>query len=234
MSGTSTTSARRYFVACTLATMASVALLHPSDAFAQHAPAAGAAAAIGVHGIGIIGPKPLLGERLYGAGLVFDIPLRSGRSAFRLAADVTRSATDRIGVPCGGLIQPGTCAPEPVRDRAQFAMISAGLSRRVIGSVQNGVALTVDVALALAHVETTGVASGRTLPASKTFWGGTAGAEAFWTPVANVPVMLTLGAAAGGLTPVRESQFVDGYSPFEQGFGVGRMYIGTSWRPRVR
>jgi hypothetical protein len=85
--------------------------------------------------------------------------------------------------------------------------------------------------LASVRVETRGLTSGTLLPAEKMLWGPLLGAEASWKPVGTMPIAISFGGAIGGLIPVSQEQVLDGYTPFEGGFGLRRLTIGVAWRP---
>jgi hypothetical protein len=82
------------------------------------------------------------------------------------------------------------------------------------------------------RADTRGETSGGRLYASKTLWGGALGARAAWTPVMRVPLALELGVGIGTLSPIREDDVVDGYTPFESDFHVRRAQVGVTWSPR--
>ena len=176
----------------------------------------------------------LLGDPLLGGGVSFRIPRRDGRLTLRFGAEQLRGRAERIGIPCAGLIFPGTCPPELLRDDVRIRSATGGAAFRVLGGRRATVALTADLAVASLRADTRGLASGTTLAVRKTLWGGLVGAEAGWTPVRRVPLALAVGGAIGALTPVVHEQTVDGYTPFEGGFGFRRLRVAVVWQPRVQ
>jgi hypothetical protein len=173
---------------------------------------------------------PLLGESLDGAS----IALRTREAPITYQADVSRmrARSGRIGSPCAGLIRPGTCPPEPLRDDARLFGASGGAAFRVLRAQRVTLAVTADLTLASIRADTRGLTSGDGLSASKTLWGAALGARASWRPVRRVPLALELGAAIGTLSPVSEDRVVDGYTPFESPFEVRRVQLGVTWSPK--
>lgn len=173
----------------------------------------------------------LLGDPLFGGAVGVSFPRRDGRVAFRVGADHLRGQADRIGVPCAGMIQPGTCSPEPLRDEARLTSASGGASLRMLRGQHALLAFTSDLTLASLRADTRGLTSGRALTATKLLWGGMVGADLAWTPVLRLPLALEVGGGVGVLMPVAHDQVVDGYQPFDRAFGVRRLRVGVAWRP---
>ena len=173
----------------------------------------------------------LLGSPLTGGALGVSIRRRDSPVALHFEAAISHGHAGRIGVPCAGLIQPGTCAAEPLRDETRLTSISGGTTFRVFHRRHVLFALTGDLMLASLRADTRGLTSGQTLTASKTFWGGLVGAHAAWTPVVRVPVALQIAGGVGGLMPIAHDVAVDGYAPFERGIQVRRLQLGIVWRP---
>jgi hypothetical protein len=173
---------------------------------------------------------PLLGESLVGASIA--VRTREAPTTFQFEVSHARARSGRIGAPCAGLIRPGSCPPEPLRDDARFLSASGGGALRVLRAERVSVALTGDLSLASMRADTRGETSGGRLFASKTLWGATLGARAAWTPMRRVPLDLELGVGIGTLSPIREDDVVDGYTPFESQFEVRRAQFGITWRYR--
>jgi hypothetical protein len=174
----------------------------------------------------------LLGDPLVGAAAEVRIPLAGGRASARLGAEHVSGDSRRTGSPCAGLVQPGTCEPEPLRDEARLTTVSGGLGLRLLGWRSLFVEATGDLRLGHVEADTRGLTSGGRLTASKTMWGGELGLEGAWSPSRRLPLALEVGVSTGGLTPLASEMVADGYTPFESSFGVRRLRVGLAWRPR--
>jgi len=200
-------------------------------AVALGGPVAARAQGASVSAVVISAQHMLLGSPLTGGALGVSIRRRDSPVALHFEAAISHGHAGRIGVPCAGLIQPGTCAAEPLRDETRLTSISGGTTFRVFHRRHVLVALTGDLMLASLRADTRGLTSGQTLTASKTLWGGLVGAHAAWTPVARVPVALQIDGGVGGLMPIARELVVDGYTPFERGIQVRRLRLGIAWQP---
>jgi hypothetical protein len=60
----------------------------------------------------------LLGSALVGPAVGGRFRRDDARVAFRVGVERLGGHGDRIASPCSGLLQPGTCAPEPLRDES--------------------------------------------------------------------------------------------------------------------
>jgi hypothetical protein len=187
----------------------------------------------GVSGVVLSAGHELLGNPLVGAGGEFRIPVGDGRGGFRFGGERVVGQSRRIGVPCAGLVRPGTCSPEPIRDQSQLTTIRVGGTLRLFGGQRNAVSLAADWIGAGAHVVTRGQSSGNTLIADKVLWGPWIGADADWVPTVRIPIGLEIEAGIGSLAPVASDQILDGYTPFEGGFTVRHLRLALVWRPWV-
>ena len=172
----------------------------------------------------------LLDGDLFGASVDVRLPIRRGATIARLGVERLVGDSRRVAVPCSGLIEPGTCPPEPVSDDAQFAALSAGVANRLVRWRRIGVDLGANLRFGVVDVETRGRTSGRALSADRWLWGLDLALDATWTPWADRPLGIELGVAAGGLKPVMRDRTVDAYTPFNGDFGATRLRIGLSWR----
>lgn len=173
----------------------------------------------------------LLGNALVGGAVGFRFPYRDTRLAVHFELAHARGSANRFGVACAGLIQPGTCPNEPLRDHAMLSSASGGAHVRVLTGEYAQLALTADLTLAPLSTDTRGATTGRSLPSSKMLWGGAVGVHAAWTPIRQAPISMVFAAGLGGLLPIVKSIVVDGYTPFENGFTLKRARLGVSWRP---
>jgi hypothetical protein len=175
---------------------------------------------------------PLLATRLSGLGLMIRLPTQDGRYAVRLGAARLSSSAERIGIPCAGLIQPGTCAPERMRDDAELSEASLGAWVRLVGLSRVTLALTGDLSADRIHVDSRGLVSGGELAASKTLWGAGVGVEVAWIPLQRLPLALEAEAGFNSLFALTEERIIDGYTPLEDGMKLTRLRLGVTWRPR--
>lgn len=184
-----------------------------------------------VSAIAVSARHTLLGRPLTGGAISIGRPRRDTPLTFQFEAALSRGRAGRIGVPCAGLIEPGICTAEQLRDEARLTSASGGAALRVLHGEHALLALTADLTLASARVDTRGLSSGRTLTASKILWGELIGAHAAWRPLARVPIALEIAGGVGGLMPVVHDYITDGYAPFEQSFDVRRGRLGVAWQP---
>jgi hypothetical protein len=142
---------------------AALALLAPAPSLAQ---------GVGVSAVALSGQHYLLGDPLTGAAVGITLPRRGSRLTFRLGAERMRGGAERTGIPCAGLIQPGTCPPERVRDDARLTGASGGAAFRLLGRRRATIALTADLSLASLRSATRGLTSGDSIWVTKVMWGG--------------------------------------------------------------
>jgi hypothetical protein len=125
----------------------------------------------GVSGVALSAGHELFGSPLLGAGIEFRIPGGDGRFSFRFGGERLRGQSNRIGIPCAGLVPPGTCFPEPLRGQSRVTRIRAGGTLRLLGGQRSALALAADWMGASTRVSTQGQTSGYTLIADKVLWG---------------------------------------------------------------
>lgn len=175
----------------------------------------------------------LLGS-LPGVDATLHVPT-SERVGLVLGAEWLQATRDETGVPCAGLIQPGTCAPERVARQGRLFTLGVG----VVGSVVRRPHAALDFMLGLragdARTSTRGRTSGRSISGGEAVLGAEAGVDVSVVPRLDWPVALYVGARGGALGTPSSSRVYDGYTPFEKGFGLARVQAGVSWTlPRVR
>lgn len=198
-------------------------LVSPAGALAQGASA---------NAIVISARHPLLGDPLTGAAISVNLPRRDRRFSLRLDVERVSGRADRIGIACAGLIQPGTCPPEQLRDESRVTSASGGALLHVLHWRRVRLTATTDLELASVRTETRGRSSGGLLAAAKMLWGAQIGANVAWTPAPRVPIALEIDGGIGGLRPIVHEDVVDGYTPFDGGFVVRRFRVGLAWRPQ--
>ena len=172
----------------------------------------------------------LLTSRLVGAVARVEYPFFNGPATFRAGVERLAGKSRRVGSPCSGLVLPGTCQPEPMRDNATMTSVSVGLGGRVLEWHRMTLSLTGDVGLLNVHVDSRGLTSGGSISAGKQLWDTDVGIEGGWAPWTRIPLALEAGIAGGHLAPVTNDVLVDGYSPFENSFDIVRVRVGVAWR----
>lgn len=172
----------------------------------------------------------LLGSRLAGVTAGVSYPLYDGPVLLRFGVERVAGDSRRIGSTCAGLALPGTCQPEPVRDNAHVTSAGAGVGLRIVERHRLALNLTGDVNFAVLHVDSHGLASGRSISAGKELWDIDVGAEGAWSPWTRIPLAVEASLAAGHMVPVTNELVLDGYTPFEQSFDLVRARIGLAWR----
>lgn len=172
----------------------------------------------------------LLSSRLAGAAARLSYPFHNGPVSIRIGAERLAANSHRIGAPCAGLVQPGTCQPEPVRDDAHFTAAIAGLGVRVLDSRRLAVNLTGDLSFVVLNVDSHGLTSGGSISAGKGMWDTNVGVEGAWSPWGQLPLAIEAGIAAGHVVPAATDLQLDGYTPFEQSFDIVRVRVGLSWQ----
>jgi hypothetical protein len=189
------------------------------------APASGQGWSLG--GVRLSTDHPTLGEVTGGT-----IGLRAPRAShvFRLDLGRLQRREERIGSACVGLAFPGECQPEPLTEEVFLWLADAGFGGRLFGDERLSAQFTVDVQLALAQVSAREHESGRHRAASKPLLGGAAGLQLGWRPSRRVPLVIEVGITSGGMVPVLYDGIVDGYTPFEDGFGGRQLRLGLGWR----
>ena len=147
-----------------------------------------------------------------------------------LGIDYVRGTSDRDGIACAGLLEPGTCPPERVRDFSTVSTIRGGVSSRILYRGSLVVEAGGDGTLSWVASKSQGLASGRALSANKTLVGAFVTVTGLWTPRAQWPLALAIGGEVGGVAPAHNELQVDGYTPFEERFSIRRLRIGLAWR----
>jgi hypothetical protein len=172
----------------------------------------------------------LLADVLTGFGLRARGPIGNRVVSIRLGFEHVSGTSHRFGVPCSGLIPPGSCPPEPLRDEGRLTSLAAGVALPLITARRFDLETLASLRVGRAHSRTLTRTSGEVLSAAKLLWGAEWGLDGTWAPWARVPVAVELSLSLGGLLPVMAEQVADGYTPFNQGFAMGRLALGVVWR----
>lgn len=144
-----------------------------------------------------------------------------GRTQLRLRARFRRCVR--------GLIEPGTCAPEPVRTRGNLSVFAAGVAYPVVRLPRLRASIVGEFNVNRVSATKTGLTSKSSLTSSDPVWGGSVGGSASFTPVRKLPLSLDAGATVGAVRSIFRAQEIDGYEPFrENAFRVGRAWVGIS------
>lgn len=171
----------------------------------------------------------LMRDPLGGASALVTVPFGQGGRSVRLQFERLFGDATRTGVPCSGLIEPGTCPPEPLADDARMATMAAGMGFPLMRRARFAAQVTTDVRLGRVSVDTRGLVSGDALAARKGLWGADIGLQGVWSPWARLPLALEAGVTVGRLMPLLREEVLDGYTPFNDGFNVSRLRLGLAW-----
>lgn len=194
------------------------------------APPQCSAQAVAVNAVALTADDLLRDASLWGGSVSLRFRLRDGSLAIYLGSEWASGDHTATGVPCAGLIPPGGCAPEQVRDESRLRTGDVGAAFRVLGNAGASLAVTADLLAGSVRRESRGLTSGRSLSAEKRMWGGRVGAESRWQPWEGTPLDVQLGISYGELRPFSSDVVIDGYTPFDHAMRVRRIVFGATWR----
>lgn len=157
------------------------------------------------------------------------IPVGGPGTALLLGASRLTGASNRFGVPCGGLIDPGACRPELLRDRGSVTALAVGVTTPARAPGRIRVRLRGDLGVVRLESRTSTVAGGLRLSAGRTMWQAAASSEFYWQPVKGLPVSLVGAGTFGRMIPLPANRQEDGYEPFERSLGVSQISFGVVW-----
>jgi hypothetical protein len=152
----------------------------------------------------------------------------SGRTVW-VEAERLQSTSHRHGPPCGGFIQPGTCADEPLEDRARHSSVAVGLTGALHRNRWLALDLVGAVRGAYVSADTRGLSTGQQISASKVLWGVEGGLDVVMPARSSWPLVLVLSGRLRGLIPVSPIASEDDYQPFGA-IGARTLQIGLRWR----
>lgn len=171
-----------------------------------------------------------LSPRLAGGGIEVSWPLGTSGLRFHLGGEHYSVSANDFGVVCAGLIEPGTCAREPLRTQGSMSVLAAGVDYPVVKLPRFRTSIVSEVNVNRVSVTKTGFTSKSSLSSSDPVWGGSVGGAASFMPVRQLPLLLEAGATVGAVRSIASAQMVDGYEPFRGGaFRVGRAWVGISF-----
>ena len=154
-------------------------------------------------------------------------PTVGARLGIRFGVGRLWGSQERVGSTCSGLVQPGSCPPEPLHDETRFTRGRGELSVALLRHHRSAVDLVAGLEVGHIQTETDGRTSGAHVTADKTVWGPDIGAELRWIPSSTVPLGLEASLAVGKYLPAGNTVIVDGYTPFQRSFGVKRLRVGA-------
>ena len=133
-----------------------------------------------------------------------------------------------LGSTCVGLIPPNVdCSGELRSEQARMRAVALATPLSLVSIERLQLSLVPGLRTAWIKSDQVGTQSGRTRNAEKAMYGYEIGAEAI-VPVSRLPLQFHLSGHVGALHPYRDEALIDGYSPFEQGFGFSRLQVGLS------
>jgi hypothetical protein len=168
---------------------------------------------------------------LVGGGLGVVLPFHPKLSG-RIDIERIAGTASRIGVTCAGLVDPSVCLPEPQQASGRSTSAMAGITYEVVGKETVALGLLAAARFAQLHSQIRGTESGRMLTASKKVVGAEAGPILTLIPRRKSIFSLELGGALGAMTPVRNEQVLDGYTPFSDSSTLARLWVGVNIRLR--
>jgi len=148
---------------------------------------------------------------------------------FRASYSDLRGAQTRHGIACAGLIMPGTCSPEPIRDDSRIRALTLGVALHVLRRPSWRIAVSPGLRIATVRADSRGLTSGRRLSATKLVAGAegdlelSASAGAF--PRLEAHLAIGVGALIGA-----DDRIADGYTPFSNDFALRRAQLGLALR----
>ncbi len=165
-----------------------------------------------------------LGDPRTGAvGLVF-APVE--RVRVRAAYMLYVAKFDGFGVVCAGLVEPGTCPAESLREEGRIHAVRLGATLDLLLRGRLAVGAVAGLQLARATTVTRGRDTGNTLSAAQAMLGGDVGVELSVAPLPPSPLRLRLGGYLAGLLPLRPELVPDGYTPLGGGVAARRLELG--------
>jgi hypothetical protein len=184
----------------------------------------------GVSAVAIVTSHELLDGVLVGPALRGRFPL-GGEVVGRISFERTAGSSNRLGIPCSGIIPPDGCEAEPLRDDGRLTSFTLGIAFPFLTrhSVVLESALSLRAARGLTRTFTRNEA--QALSDGQFLLGGDFAIDATWSPWQRVPVALEFSVGVGAAAGVSSDDEVDGYQPLQQGFGVARITLGMIWRP---
>src|SRR5678815_4698113 len=121
----------------------------------------------------------LLGERLFGGVLRVGYALPRTPLSLRLSAERLTGDARRFGPACSVLLN---CESEPLRDDASLTIATGGVGLQMLAWRGLVMEATGDFGIGRLRLDTHGVTSGKSLPATKNVWSNAVGLEAAWSP----------------------------------------------------
>lgn len=142
-------------------------------------------------------------------------------------AQLTASAGGS-GIACAGLIDPTRCPSEPLERDGRLDVVSLTVPVEVLRRGPLSLAVAPEVGIVQARGTVRGVDTGNRLESSKRLHAVGGGVALRYRLATTVPMQLHAGAQAQRLSPVRRAITVDGYTPFEDAFGLRRIEVGLA------
>ena len=172
------------------------------------------------------------GARNLEEGLGSDVQVQMGSLPLRLHVEVLWNNARGMGAPCGGLVPPGGCPPERIRDETR--LWSAGLLWlfRVFDSPRWALGVPAELMVGRIRGRTLGLDSGGQIEASGGLFGGGVGFDLGLRPVPAGPWSVRLrGGVRHGYSTENEL-CLDCYDPYRDGFswGVLGLALEYAWK----
>jgi hypothetical protein len=168
-------------------------------------------------------------------GPAFSLATPLGRRV-ELSLMVSRldGSSDGTGVVCGGLINPDRCPSEPFTQKGRLSLVGIGADVHLATTRMATLSFQPQFVWGRARSETNGKTTGNSLFSDRAQLGFTGGLELRAFPAPRRPLGLVVGGTVGRLGPAQSDQIVDGYTPFNDWYGVHTLYAGLAWEARRR
>jgi hypothetical protein len=165
-------------------------------------------------------------KTLHGARVEFTKATHISGVSWRFGAHYLVRGGDSYGSTCSGLVQPGTCPPEPLAEHRRLAFGSFGIGATASVTTPLSLGLYADLLLGHANTDDRGRTSGLHRASSLPMLGGTVGLE-LRARLGSSRASGYLGASATGVNPF-VGECADCFQAFGGSFGFRSLYAGVA------
>lgn len=211
----------RIIVAVTVATLAGSTALHSQE--------------LQAFGGGRKIDHRLMHDPMPGGGIAIAWPFVANQAALQVSVERYGASSIGYGSTCAGLIEPGTCGPEPLRDRYRITGVTGTGLLKLFGNARFQASVLGDVEMAIASSKRNGLQSRRALDADAGLWGIGTGLRMRYSPFRTIPLSFDVNARAGVVRGISGGDAVDGYEPFSRDtYFSTRFGIGATYRVKMK
>ena len=137
----------------------------------------------------------------------------AGRANLRAGLSHARGTVGMTGTLCSGLVYPGSCPDEPIRERKTLTILQVGVGLTAMRSQAAEVQVYTDLLAGNARLRDRGLHTGGTNSASNALVGGRLGANLRWWPSLRTPIGTTFGVAADFIRVLDITSCADCWTP---------------------